>query len=77
MSGDAYVGIPSDETFVKALRTEVGLTDAGNITIVSIDTIHTGGMHSHLLIASIIIHVSESKWVNWLCNNQAVYVFGR
>jgi hypothetical protein len=32
MSGDAYVGIPSDESFVKALRTEVGLTDAGKIT---------------------------------------------
>ncbi|GFG34107.1 hypothetical protein Cfor_05563 [Coptotermes formosanus] len=29
MSGDAYVGIPTDELFVKALRTEVGLSDAG------------------------------------------------
>ncbi|XP_023725385.1 AP-5 complex subunit mu-1 isoform X2 [Cryptotermes secundus] len=27
--GDAYIGIPSDESFVKALRTEVALIDAG------------------------------------------------
>jgi hypothetical protein len=32
MSGDAYIGIPSDESFVKALHTEVGLVDSGKMT---------------------------------------------
>jgi hypothetical protein len=31
LSGDAYVGIPPDESFVKAMHTEVGLIDAGTI----------------------------------------------
>jgi hypothetical protein len=31
MSGDAYVAIPADESFVQALRTEGGLLDAGKI----------------------------------------------
>jgi hypothetical protein len=37
MSGDAYVGIPTDELFVKALRTEVGLSDAGKISALDIN----------------------------------------
>jgi len=36
MSGDAYVAIPADESFVQALRTEVGLLDAGKITTVNV-----------------------------------------
>jgi hypothetical protein len=36
MSGDAYVDIPADESFVQALRTEVGLLDAGKITTVNV-----------------------------------------
>jgi hypothetical protein len=35
VSGDEYVGVPPDESFVKALHTEVGLIDAGRITIVN------------------------------------------
>jgi hypothetical protein len=35
MSGDAYVGIPSAESFVKALRTEVGQVDSGKVTAVN------------------------------------------
>jgi hypothetical protein len=37
MSGDAYVDIPTDESFVKALRTEVGLLDAGKVTVMNIN----------------------------------------
>jgi hypothetical protein len=37
MSGDAYVDIPTDESFVKALLTEVGLLDAGKIIIVNVN----------------------------------------
>lgn len=36
MSGDAYVDIPVDESFVQALRTEVGLLDAGKIATVNV-----------------------------------------
>jgi hypothetical protein len=35
MSGDKYIAIPSDESFVKALHTEVGLIDAGRLTVVN------------------------------------------
>jgi hypothetical protein len=58
MSGDAYVGIPSVETFVNALRTEVGQVDSGKM------------IYRDLLIVPRSPIFNENKWVNSLCFSQ-------
>jgi hypothetical protein len=64
MSGDAYVAIPADESFVRSLRTEVGLLDAGKITTVKTSFLMKACFDTHLPSMLFTLHIS-CRYKGW------------